>query len=150
MLSTIEAYLSGKKELFKGLAIEKLEQEWEEHPILHLDLNTENYKEPDSLRRRLDSTLIDWAFQIRKLRMVLLSICYSNGRSDVVLQTKDYIYVMELKLDGSADEALRQIEEKGYALPFVKDSRKLYKVGVNFSSETCGIEEWKIVEPSIY
>ena len=76
MLSTIEAYLSGKKELFKGLAIEKLEQEWEEHPILHLDLNTENYKEPDSLRRRLDSTLIDWAFQIRKLRMVLLSICY--------------------------------------------------------------------------
>lgn len=37
----------------------------------------------------------------------------SNGRIDVVLQTKDYIYVMELKLDGSADEALRQIEEKG-------------------------------------
>ena len=39
LLSTIEAYLSGKKELFKGLAIEKLEQKWEEHPILHLDLN---------------------------------------------------------------------------------------------------------------
>ena len=60
LLSTIEAYLSGKKELFKGLAIEKLEQKWEEHPILHLDLNTENYKEPDSLRRRLDSTLSYW------------------------------------------------------------------------------------------
>ena len=65
---------------------------------------------------------------------------------DVVLQTKDYIYVMELKLDGSADEALRQIEEKGYALPFAKDSRKLYKIGVNFSSEIRGIVEWKIVE----
>ena len=60
LLSTIEAYLSGKKELFKGLAIEKLEQKWEEHPILHLDLNTENYKEQDSLRRRLDSTLSYW------------------------------------------------------------------------------------------
>ena len=60
LLSTIEAYLSGKKELFKRLAIEKLEQKWEEHPILHLDLNTENYKEPDSLRRRLDSTLSYW------------------------------------------------------------------------------------------
>ena len=38
LLSTLEAYLSGKKELFKGLAIEKLEHKWEEHPILHLDL----------------------------------------------------------------------------------------------------------------
>jgi hypothetical protein len=54
--------------------------------------------------------------------------------------------VMELKLDGSADEALRQIEEKGYALPFAKDSRKLYKIDVNFSSEIRGIVEWKIVE----
>ena len=42
------------------MSIEKLEQKWEEHPILHLDLNTENYKEPDSLRRRLDSTLSYW------------------------------------------------------------------------------------------
>ncbi len=42
LLSTIEAYLSGKKELFKGLAIEKLEQKWEEHPIMHLSLNTKN------------------------------------------------------------------------------------------------------------
>mgnify|MGYP000890364033 FL=1 len=69
----------------------------------------------------------------------------SNGRIDIVLKTKDYIYVMELKLDGSADDALRQIEEKGYALPFAKDPRKLYKIGVDFSSETRGIEEWKII-----
>lgn len=44
---------------------------------------------------------------------------------DVLTQTKDYIYVMELKLDGSAEEALHQIEEKGYVLPFAKDPRKL-------------------------
>ncbi len=68
----------------------------------------------------------------------------SSGRIDVVIQTKDYIYVMELKLDGSADEALQQIEDKGYAAPFAMDSRKLYKIGVNFSSETRGIESWKI------
>ena len=65
----------------------------------------------------------------------------SNGRIDIVLKTKDYIYVMELKLDGSADDALRQIEEKGYALPFTKDPRKLYKIGVDFSSETRGLKE---------
>ena len=69
----------------------------------------------------------------------------SNGRIDIVLKTKDYIYVMELKLDGSADDALRQIEEKGYALPFAKDPRKLYKIGADFSSETRGIKEWKII-----
>ena len=73
LLSTIEAYLSGKKELFKGLAIEKLEQKWEEHPILHLDLNTENYKEPDSLRRRLDSTLSYWE-QLYGTRAVEISL----------------------------------------------------------------------------
>ncbi len=68
----------------------------------------------------------------------------SRGRADIVIQTKDYIYVMELKLDGSAEEALQQIEDKGYATPFVKDSRKLYKIGVNFSSATRGIVEYVI------
>ena len=69
----------------------------------------------------------------------------SYGRIDLVLQTADYVYVMEFKLDGSAEEALRQIEEKQYALPFAGDSRKVYKIGVNFSSETRNIERWIII-----
>ncbi len=69
----------------------------------------------------------------------------SNGRIDILLQTKDYVYVMELKVDGTADEALEQIEEKGYAKPFSADPRKLYKIGVCFSSSTRRIEEWKVV-----
>jgi hypothetical protein len=48
-------------------------------------------------------------------------------------------------LDGSVDEALKQIDDKGYAAPFAKDKRTLYKIGVNFSSEIRGIVEWKIV-----
>lgn len=68
----------------------------------------------------------------------------SRGRIDIVMKTKDYIYVMELKLDGTADDALRQIEDKGYAEPFYNDQRQLYMIGVNFSSETRGIEKWKI------
>ena len=68
----------------------------------------------------------------------------SNGRIDILLQTKDYIYVMELKMDGTADEALAQIEEKGYAKPFVADPRRLCKIGVSFSSATRRIEEWKV------
>lgn len=68
----------------------------------------------------------------------------SNGRIDLVLQTADYIYVMEFKLNGTAEEALLQINEKGYALPFEQDSRKLYKIGINFSSETRNIERWVV------
>ncbi|WP_288146128.1 ATP-binding protein [Xylanibacter caecicola] len=70
----------------------------------------------------------------------------SRGRMDVVLKTSDYIYVMELKLDGTAEDALRQIDERGYAAPFMSDGRKLYKIGVNFSSATRGIEEWKVID----
>jgi len=68
----------------------------------------------------------------------------SSGRIDLVLQTERYVYVMEFKLDGTAGEALQQIDGKGYALPFESDGRRLFKVGVNFSSETRNIEQWVI------
>ena len=60
LISTMDAYFSGKRELFKGLAIEKLEQKWAKHPILHLDLNTAKYSNADSLEKRLDITLSQW------------------------------------------------------------------------------------------
>ena len=68
----------------------------------------------------------------------------SNGRIDLVLQTPDYIYVMEFKLNGTAEDALQQINDKGYALPFASDARALYKIGVNFSPETRNIERWVV------
>ena len=68
----------------------------------------------------------------------------SRGRIDLVLQTQDYVYIMEFKLNGSADEALAQIREKGYAAPFAKDSRTVYRIGVNFSDELRNIQEVKV------
>jgi hypothetical protein len=62
----------------------------------------------------------------------------------MVLQTDNYTYVMEFKLDGTAEEALAQINDKSYALPFAADNRKLVKIGVNFSSKTRNIERWVI------
>jgi hypothetical protein len=62
-----------------------------------------------------------------------------------MLQTDAYTYVMEFKLDGSAEDALAQIKDKNYALPFAVDNRKLVKIGVNFSSKTRNIDRW-IVE----
>ena len=69
----------------------------------------------------------------------------SEGRIDLVLQTDKFIYIMEFKLNGTAEEALQQINDKHYALPFETDGRKLFKIGVNFSAETRNIEKW-IVE----
>ena len=70
----------------------------------------------------------------------------SDGRMDLIVKTSDYIYIFEFKLDRSADEALLQIEDKGYALPFATDSRRLFKIGVNFSSQHRRITEWKMAE----
>jgi hypothetical protein len=72
----------------------------------------------------------------------------TDGRMDILLQTKDYVYIFELKIDQSADAALQQIEEKQYAAPFADDPRKLFKIGVNFSTETKRIDDWKIVHSS--
>ena len=67
----------------------------------------------------------------------------SNGRMDMTVKTNDYVYIFEFKLNGSADDALRQIDEKGYAKPFALDNRKIIKVGINFSLKKRCIEEWK-------
>ncbi len=68
----------------------------------------------------------------------------SNGRIDLVMKTDKYVYVMELKYDGTPEEALRQIDDKGYALPWQADGRKVIKVGANFSSELRRLSGWVI------
>ena len=68
----------------------------------------------------------------------------SYGRVDCTLELKDYIYIFEFKMDGSADEALQQIEQKGYAKPYLHDPRRVLRIGMNFSSETRTIAEWMV------
>lgn len=68
----------------------------------------------------------------------------AKGRMDILMKTDTTIYVMELKLDGTVEEALRQIDNKGYAIPYEADGRRIVKVGIRFSSEERTITEWKI------
>lgn len=68
----------------------------------------------------------------------------TNGRMDIVIQTSDYIYLLELKIDQTAAAALQQIEEKGYARPFADDPRQMFKIGLNFNTTTKLIDDWKI------
>ena len=65
------------------------------------------------------------------------------GRIDTLVETKDYVYCFEFKLDGSAEEALAQIDKKDYLLPWTGSGKTLFKVGVNFDHEKRNISEWK-------
>ena len=60
LLSTIEAYFQGKRELFRGLAIDSLTEEWEPHPVLHIDLNVQKYDSAESVDKILDIYLSEW------------------------------------------------------------------------------------------
>ena len=68
----------------------------------------------------------------------------AGGRADLVVKMPDVIYVIELKVNGTAQQAIDQIEKNGYANPYLTDGRKVVKVGVKFSTETKTIEEWII------
>ena len=69
----------------------------------------------------------------------------SSGRVDCILEMEKYVYIFEFKLDKSPEEALRQIEERGYARPYAAGSRPVACIGVNFSSATRTVEGWKEV-----
>lgn len=68
----------------------------------------------------------------------------SDGRIDLIIETPNFIYLIELKYDSTPQQALRQIEEKEYARKFSTDYRKLFKIGVSFSSEKRRIGAWII------
>jgi len=60
LVSTLDAYFRGKKKLFEGLAMEKLEKNWTKHPVLHLDLNTSTYDSKEALIKKLEQALDNW------------------------------------------------------------------------------------------
>lgn len=64
------------------------------------------------------------------------------GRADAIVKTLKYIYVFEFKLNGTAEEALQQIDDKGYLIPYQADGREVIKLGVEFSAETRNISRW--------
>ena len=62
------------------------------------------------------------------------------------MKTDRFIYLFEFKRDDTADAALQQIEDMGYALPFLTDNRKLYRIGAAFDSKKRMLTEWKVAE----
>lgn len=75
---------------------------------------------------------------------VFVEKAQSEGRVDCVVETPKYVYIFEFKRDGSAEAALQQIEDRGYAKEYASDGRTIYLIGCNFSSETGTIDGWKV------
>lgn len=121
--------------------------------------------ELDSFRKQLTSFLASIPYSMRRkenqpereryfqytfyllLRLMSVYTVYvekeqSEGRVDCIVETPNFVYIFEFKLDGTAQKALQQIEDKGYARPYEADARTVYKIGANFSSETGTINDW--------
>ena len=81
-------------------------------------------------------------FRLLSCYTTLIEKQNSKGRADVIIESDKDIYIFEFKLDGSAEEALKQIEDKQYALPYLNDSRTVHKIGVNISSESRTVDGW--------
>jgi hypothetical protein len=68
----------------------------------------------------------------------------ARGRADMVVETAEAVYVFEFKLNGTAEEALKQIDDKDYALSYEAGSRKIVKIGAEFDKDTRNIERWLV------
>ncbi len=135
---------------------------WAESVVDNLRRNIRN-GEPEKLMKELDAYFAGIPYDLKmdnennfhNAIYILLSLIgidakveihTSDGRIDLLIETPKYVYIIELKYDSPPEEALRQINEKEYARKFATDSRKLFKIGVNFSSEKRRIESWIIEE----
>ena len=81
-------------------------------------------------------------FRLLSCYTTLIERQNSKGRADIIVESDNDIYIFEFKLDGSVEEALKQIEEQQYALPYLNDPRSVHKIGVNISSATRTVDSW--------
>lgn len=107
LLSTLEAYFQGKRELFQGLAIEKLEQDWFEYPVLHMDLNAERYDSGEKLVNMLESQLATWenrygvtdinpSYSIRFMTVIQKAFETTGRRVVILIDEYDQTFIAEL------------------------------------------------------
>ena len=113
---------------------------------------------PYSMRPKKDQKDRELYFHYTFYLLLRLISCYtiysekqlSEGRADCIIETPHYIYIFEFKLDGTADEALQQIRDRGYAKAYLADPRPTTCIGASFSSKTGTIEEWKTATTENY
>ena len=108
---------------------------------------------PYTARRKEDETEKERYFSYTLYLIFRIASCYityvekeqSYGRLDCCVETANHVYIFEFKLDGSAEAALQQIDDRGYATEFAASGKTIHKIGVNISSETGTVDGWKAV-----
>lgn len=101
-------------------------------------------KDTEAERERYFHYTFYLIFRIISTYLVLTEKQQSEGRADCIIETQNDIYIFEFKLDGTARQALDQIEAMGYARPYTSDPRHMHRIGVNFSSKTGTIDDWQV------
>ena len=105
---------------------------------------TARRKENETEKERYFTYTLYLIFRIASCYITYIEKEQSYGRLDCCVETPNYVYIFEFKLDGSAKTALQQIEDMGYANEFLSSGKTIYKIGVNISSETGTVADWKI------
>ena len=107
---------------------------------------TARRKENETEKERYFSYTLYLLFRIASCYITYIEKEQSYGRLDCCIETAKYVYIFEFKLDGSAEKALQQIEDRGYATEYQSSGKAIYKIGVNISSDTGTVSEWSIGE----
>ena len=107
---------------------------------------TARRKENETEKERYFSYTLYLIFRIASCYITYIEKEQSYGRLDCCVETAKHVYIFEFKLDGSAEAALQQIEDRGYATEFLASGKTIYKIGVNISSETGTVADWKMQE----
>ena len=131
--------------LFKGCLADALSALRSYIAKIPYDIITKEEWEDKEARESFYKLLMYMAFSMLN-SIVDTEVKSIRGRADVVIKTKSDIFVLELKVDGSVEAALSQIESTGYAIPYAADGRKLTKCGVAISSEARNITHWRVVD----
>ena len=105
---------------------------------------TARRKENETEKERYFTYTLYLIFRIASCYITYIEKEQSYGRLDCCVETPKYVYIFEFKLDGSAVVALKQIEDMGYANEFLASGKTIYKIGVNISSETGTVADWKV------
>lgn len=157
LLSTLKAYFEGKKELFEGLAIEKLEKQWAVHPVLHLDLNAEKYDSVERLEMQMNSQLLnwesqygcdakDWTYSIRFMNVI--KAAYEQTGQQVVVLIDEYDKPMLESLhDKELQDQFRSLLVAFYSV--LKTARPLSEISLHHRcDEVCPNEHLLHTEPT--
>ena len=105
---------------------------------------TARRKENETEKERYFTYTLYLIFRIASCYITYIEKEQSYGRLDCCVETPKYVYIFEFKLDGSASAALTQVDDMGYANEFLSSGKTIYKIGVNISSETGTVADWKI------